>query len=73
MDIVKQECRNCRFSVVSETGAICRRFPPTPILIPAQRSTLGESIPASVTGYYSLIATEGWCGEWAATEPVEIQ
>lgn len=70
----KDSCETCRFSTKIEAGKgslggfVCRRHPPTPIMVlvqmpPSLANPQGMAQPA-LQGYHPPVAPDQWCGEY---------
>lgn len=62
---MQNACKNCQYATkADEKGEhyICRRNPPTPILVPQQNPMTGET-GMIVQGYFPPVGADNWCGE----------
>jgi hypothetical protein len=58
-------CATCLFwRQQNETVGLCRRAPPTPILLPILRDAAGEVVRSEdVVSFFPTLMADGWCGE----------
>jgi hypothetical protein len=62
----RAECRNCCWRKARIDGQWeCRRYPPTPLAIPADPS---EGTYAYIKAYFPEIEADDYCGEWTPRE-----
>lgn len=55
-------CDTCKHGVVTPVGLVCRRFPPTVLLVPHPHAP-AQRVPASV---FPPVQKDHECGEYAA-------
>lgn len=53
-------CAICRFAVVFEKMAVCRRFPPHPMLMMGETMDPGDTM----QGYWPRVGLDDVCGEF---------
>lgn len=58
-----ESCASCKFYV--SKAQLCRRYPPTPIMVGHKQAIGGLAGPEPViANYFPQIPKEAWCGEW---------
>lgn len=68
----EQTCENCRFmfSDMLTGGPICRRMPPTAIVLKADAH--GAQFGLQTTSAHPPIPVSRWCGEWRQKAPATV-
>jgi hypothetical protein len=62
---VADTCATCRYYLVEATGVVCRRYPPTPAIIPASMLQAATILPL-----WPNPGAGAWCGEFRPAETV---
>lgn len=64
-------CGNCQFSFSQkspdgkDSGLFCRRYPPSPLVMPAPSTIQNpRGFGIAVGSYFPIITPEQWCGEF---------